>query len=80
MFSWYNRKQNSMELNTTEAEYIASSVRRNVASQASERFTWPWDGSYDDNQELCLNLLKNPVFPDGSKHDEMKYIYIRDMM
>jgi hypothetical protein len=26
------------------------------------------------------NLLENLVFPDGSKHDEMKYSYIRDMM
>jgi hypothetical protein len=28
----------------------------------------------------CVKLFENPVFPDGSKHDEMKYHYIRDMM
>jgi hypothetical protein len=28
----------------------------------------------------CVNLFENPVFLDGSKHVEMKYHYIRDMM
>jgi hypothetical protein len=31
-------------------------------------------------KESCVKLLENPVFPDGSKHDEMKHPYIRDMM
>jgi hypothetical protein len=61
-------------------KYITVSVWSNVASQASDRFTWPWDGSYDDNQEPWVKLLENPVFPDGSKYDEMKYPYFRDMM
>jgi hypothetical protein len=32
------------------------------------------------NKEPCVNLLENPVFSNRSKHDEMKYTYIRDMM
>ena len=44
-----SRKQKFVALSTIEAEYIASSVRRNVASQAYDRFTWSWDGFYDDN-------------------------------
>ena len=75
--SW-NRKQNFVALSTREVEYI--SVRSNMASQTSDIFTWPWYGSYDDNQESCVKLLENPLFLDGSKHDEMKYPYIRDMM
>jgi hypothetical protein len=39
MVSWCSRKQNSMALSTTEVEYIASSVRSNAASQASDIFT-----------------------------------------
>ena len=80
MVSWYNRKQSSVALSTTKAEYIASNVWSHMTSQASDRFTWPWDGSYDDNQESCVKLLENPVFPDGLKHDEKKYLYIIDMM
>ena len=32
-----------------------------------------------DNQS-CLNLSENPVFHDRSKHIEIKYHYIRDMV
>lgn len=32
-----------------------------------------------DNQS-CLKLTKNPVFHDRSKHIEMKYHFIRDMV
>jgi hypothetical protein len=39
MVSWCSRKQSSVALSTTEAEYIALSVRSSVASQASDRFT-----------------------------------------
>ena len=75
-----SREQNFVALSTGEAEYIATNVWSNMASQASERFTWPWDGSYDDNQEQCVKLLENPIFLDGSKNYEMKYPYIRDIM
>ena len=32
-----------------------------------------------DNQ-ICVKLSKNPVFHDKSKHIEIKYHYIRDMV
>jgi hypothetical protein len=32
-----------------------------------------------DNQ-ICLKLTENPVFHDKSKHIEIKYHYIRDMV
>ena len=34
---------------------------------------------YCDNQS-CVKLSKNPVFHDKSKHIEIKYHYIRDMV
>jgi hypothetical protein len=39
MVSWFNRKQSFVPLSTIEIEYIALSVQRSVASQASDRFT-----------------------------------------
>ena len=34
---------------------------------------------YIDNQS-CVKLLENPVFHDKSKHIEIKYHYIKDMV
>ena len=34
---------------------------------------------YCDNQS-CVKLLENPVFHDKSKHIEIKYHYIKDMV
>lgn len=34
---------------------------------------------YCDNQS-CIKLSENPVFHDKSKHIEIKYQYIRDMV
>ena len=34
---------------------------------------------YCDNH-ICVKLSKNPVFHDKSKHIEIKYHYIRDMV
>ena len=34
---------------------------------------------YCDNQS-CLKLSENPVFHDKSKHIEIKYFYIRDLV
>ena len=34
---------------------------------------------YCDNQS-CIKLSENPVFPDKSKHIEIKYHYIWDMV
>ena len=35
--------------------------------------------NYYDN-ETCIKLSENPVFHDKSKHIEIKYQYIRDMV
>ena len=32
-----------------------------------------------DNQS-CIKMTKNPVFHDNSKHIEIRYFYIRDMV
>ena len=74
-----------MALSTTEAEY-------GVACSASCEAVWLrkllsdlvdlqvdttciyWD------KQICVKLLENPVFHDKSKHIEIKYHYVRDMV
>eukprot|EP00253_Pinus_taeda_P016988 PITA_16988 len=71
--SWYSRKQRSVALSISEAEYMA-------ASHAACEAIWMWkilvglfgemmDPTviYCDNQS-CIKLSKNPVFHDRSKH------------
>jgi hypothetical protein len=85
MISWQSRKQSSIALSTAEAEYIA-------ACSASCEAIWLRKlliGLFDlemratlilcDNQS-CIKMTENLVFHDRSKHIEIRYHYIRDMV
>jgi hypothetical protein len=85
MVSWCSRKQSSVALSTTEAEYIALSVAVREVVWLRKLLTYFFDHEMDstiihcDNQS-CVKLSENPVFHDKSKHIEIKYHYIRDMV
>jgi hypothetical protein len=84
MVSWCSRKQSFVALSTTEAEYIALSVAVREAVWLRKILTDLFDHEMDpiihcDNQS-CVKLSENPVFHDRSKHIEIKYHYIRDML
>jgi len=85
IISWQSRKQSSIALSTTEAEYI-------VACSASCEAIWLrklLTGLFDlemratlilcDNQS-CIKMTENHVFHDRSKHIEIRYHYICDMV
>jgi hypothetical protein len=85
MVSWCSRKQSSVALITAEAEYIALSV---VVCEAvwlhkimNDLFNHEMDATtiHCDNQSR-VNLSENPMFHDKSKHIEITYHYIRDMV
>eukprot|EP00253_Pinus_taeda_P031397 PITA_31397 len=71
--SWYNRKQRSIALSLTEAEYM-------VASQVACEAIWMRNilvglfGKQMDptviyyHNQSCIKLSKNPIFHDRSKH------------
>ena len=85
VISWFSRKQSCVALSTSEAEYVA-------ACSASCEVVWLRKILYDlfdlqmdatciyCNNQSCVKLSKNPVFHDKSKHIEIKYHYIRDMV
>jgi hypothetical protein len=85
MISWSSRKKGSIAQSTTEAEYIA-------ASDASKEAVWLRklvSGLFGDKIEMtvvhcdnqsCIKLTENLVFHDRSKHIDMRYHYIRDLV
>ena len=85
VIAWRSRKQKRVALSTTEAEYIASCSTSSKAvwlrKMLSRLFDLEMDATciYCGNQS-CIKLLENPVFHDKSKHIEIKYQDIRDMV
>jgi hypothetical protein len=85
MISWSSKKQGSIAQSTAKAEYIA-------ASDASKEAVWLRKlvfGLFGDKLETtmvhydnqsCIELTENPVFHDRSKHIDMKYHCIRDLV
>jgi hypothetical protein len=85
MISLSSKKQGFIAQSTAEEKYIA-------ASAASREAVWLRKLLLDlfsaelqpivihcDNQS-CIKLSDNPVFHDRSKHIEMRYHYVRDMV
>jgi hypothetical protein len=85
MISWLSRKQMSVALSTIEVEYIATSVASREVVWLRKLLAGLFDLELEptlihcDNQS-CVKLSENPVFHDKSKHIEIKYHYIRDMV
>ena len=83
--SWFRRKQCYVELSTAEAEYV-------TACSASCQVVWLWkllSNLFDLQMDAtCIHydnhsyvkLLENPMFHDKSKHIDIKYHYIKDMV
>ena len=85
MIAWRSRKQTSVALSTTEEEYIAACSASSevvwLRKMLSGLFDLEMDATciYCDNRN-CIKLSENPVFHDKSKHIEIKYQYIHDMV
>jgi hypothetical protein len=82
MISWGSRKQKSVALSTTEAEYVAACEActeavwlRKLISDLFDQ-TPEWTTIYCDNQS-CIRLSEHPVFHERSKHIEIKYYFIQ---
>lgn len=83
--SWMSRKQKSVALSTTEAEYIAASLASCEAVWLRKLFSELFRHVLDTTMIFCDNqsgirLSKNPVFHDCSKHIDIRYHFIRDMV
>ena len=78
-------KQIFMALSTIEVEYIDSSDASKESIWLRELLAGLFGDVLDttiihcDNQS-CVNLSKNLVYHNRSKHIEMRYHYLRDMV
>jgi hypothetical protein len=85
MISWQSRKQSIIALSAAEAEYIAACSASCEAIWLRKLLTDLFDLEMRatlilcDNQS-CIKKTENPVFHDRSKHIEIHYHYIRDMV
>jgi hypothetical protein len=85
MISWQSRKQSSIALSTTKAEYIAACSASCKAIWLRKLLTSLFDIEMEettilcDNQS-CIKMTENHVFHDRSKHIEIHYHYIHDMV
>ena len=82
LVSWLSRKQNSVTLSTTEAEYV-------VAGYCVAQVLWmkqtllDYGLKYDHIPIRCdntsaINLTKNPIQHSRTKHIEIRHHFIRD--
>jgi hypothetical protein len=76
MTSWKSRKQSSISLSTTKAEYIAISSASCEAIWLQKLLTGMFDLDMEATVIICdkqsfINIKENPMF-----HDEMKHIEI----
>ena len=74
-----------MALSTVEAEYIAASMAYCESVWLRKLFSELFGHVLDTTVILCDNqsgirLSENPVFHDQSKHIDIRYHFIRDMV
>ncbi|XP_077237360.1 secreted RxLR effector protein 161-like [Tasmannia lanceolata] len=82
LVSWFSKKQNSVALSTTEAEYIA-------AGACCAQILWMKNTLMDYNLAFnnvpihcdntsAINLTKNPIQHSRTKHIEVRHHFLRD--
>ena len=82
LISWYSKKQSTIALSTTEAEYVAaagcSTQMLWMKSQLEDYHLYESKIPIfcDSTSAICLS--KNPILHSKAKHIEIKHHFIRD--
>jgi hypothetical protein len=85
MVSWSSRKQSCVALSMSEDEYVVACATSREAVWLRKLLSGLFGLGLEatciwcDNKS-CMKLSENPVFHDRSKHIEIRYYYIRDMV
>jgi hypothetical protein len=83
--SWDSRKQKSVALSTTEAKYIAACDSCTKVVWLHKMVFGLFDQVLDSTVIYCDNqsyvkLSENPMFHDRSKHIEIDYYFLHDVL
>ena len=85
MVTWTNKKQNCISKSTAEVEYVATIVNytnivwiKQLLKGMKEEITEPMV-LYCDNISF-INISKNPMMHTKTKHIEIKYHYLRELV
>ena len=85
MISWFSKKKSSVALSIAEVEYITTYSTCCEVIWLRKLMSGIFDMELDtkviicDNKS-CIKMIENPMFCDKSKHIEIQYFYIRDMV
>ena len=83
--SWCSRKQKSVALSTAKVEHMAASTATREAVWIRKLLAGLFGQIPEptvihcDNQS-CVHISMNPLFHENSKHIEIRYHFIRDMV
>jgi hypothetical protein len=83
--SWLSEKQTCMALSSAEAKYVVACSTCGEAVWLRKLFAELFDLELEEtcifyDKQSCIKLLVNPMCHDKSKHIEIKYHYIREMI
>ena len=86
LVSWFSRTQKCVTLSTTEAEYVAvaDGVKEALYVRGVLVFLMPSLGSpsigvFEDNKG-AIDLAKNPLSSSNSKHIDVRYHFLRELV
>ena len=85
MISQFSKKQSSVALSTVEAVYIAACFVSCEAMWLQKLMSGLFDLELDTavilcDEHSCIKMMENPLFHDKSKHVEIQYFYIQNMV